>query len=314
MSPFDDLPRLLERLYDAALDPHKWPDFLNALPQSFGITCDHLGVPLFNEQSNAPHASLQPKNSKKYVRGLAFLTPHLMRAVEINRAIAGARRENLILGSTLDGPGRAVFVLDRGRKVLEANVHAQALMRGEDCPVHVDKSRVLRAGRCEDDRAVSAGVTAIACATQQRAILPLRLGSSRTGAPYLAWLIPIAPPRNGAQRQHQSLVEHFANDLTILLLVLPVRRSVEIPPETIQAAFGLSSAQARLASALVAGCTLGDYATRTGVSRNTVRNQLIAVFDQMGTRRLTELVAIIVDALGRGCGACERTPQLPEQV
>src|SRR5262245_42852565 len=38
MSRFDhhDLPRLLERLHDAALDPQKWPSFLNALPQYFG--------------------------------------------------------------------------------------------------------------------------------------------------------------------------------------------------------------------------------------------------------------------------------------
>jgi DNA-binding CsgD family transcriptional regulator len=68
--------------------------------------------------------------------------------------------------------------------------------------------------------------------------------------------------------------------------------------EAIQAAFGLSSAEARLASALVAGHSLGDYAAQAGVSRNTVRNQLAAVFDKMGMRRRTELVATIVDALG----------------
>ena len=50
------------------------------------------------------------------------------------------------------------------------------------------------------------------------------------------------------------------------------------------------------------------------MSRNTVRNQLIAVFDQMGTRRLTELVATIVDALGPVAGRGERTPQLPKLV
>ena len=87
--------------------------------------------------------------------------------------------------------------------------------------------------------------------------------------------------------------------MTILLLVSPVRRSADIPADAIQAAFGLSPAEARLASALVAGGSLGDYAAGTGVSRNTVRNQLAAVFDQMGTRRRTELVATIVDALGR---------------
>jgi DNA-binding CsgD family transcriptional regulator len=301
MSPFEDLPRLLERLYDAALDPLKWPDFLSALPQSFGMTCDHLGLPLFKDQLNSPRASGQAKLSKKYVRQLAHLTPHLMRAVEINRAIAGARRSNLFLDGTLDALGRAVFVLDRRRKVLDANAHAQELIQGKDRPVRVNCLRVLHADRCADERELSASVTAIACA-KQRAILPLRLASSQTGAPYLAWLILITPPKNKEPSQHQSLVEDIGNEPKILLLVSPVRRWVEIPFEAIQAAFGLSSAEARLASALVAGCTLGDYAARTGVSRNTVRNQLIAVFDQMGTRRLTELVATIVDALGPVAG------------
>ena len=98
MSHFDDLPRLLERLYDAALDPQKWPEFVNALPKSFGMTCDD---PLFNDQRIVPHPSVQAKNRKKYVRQLALLTPHVLRAVEINRAIAGARRSNLILDGTL---------------------------------------------------------------------------------------------------------------------------------------------------------------------------------------------------------------------
>jgi DNA-binding CsgD family transcriptional regulator/PAS domain-containing protein len=375
MSRFDygDLPRLLERLHDAALDPHKWPDFLNALPQSFGgargiihlcaggtlafinfgndpayeasyaqhfakgnpypaigfhklplgkvidaaqildtawverteffndwmkpqgITCDHLAVSLSNDQRNVMLLSIAP-HASVHLRQLELLTPHLMRAVEINRAMAGARRSNLILDSMLDALGRAVFVLDRHGKVLDANAHAHALMRGEDRPVHIDRFRVLHAGRREDDRTLSASVAGNTCATR-RAILPMRLMSNRTGAPYLAWLIPIAPPKNGAPSQRQSLVEAIDDELTILLLVSPVMRSAEIPPEAIQAAFGLSAAEARLASALAGGRSLGDYAAQAGVSRNTVRNQLAAVFDKMGMRRGTELVATIVGAL-----------------
>lgn len=296
MSPFDDLPRLLERLYDAALDPHKWPEFVNALPQSFGNTCDHLGVPLVNGHRTAPHASVQAKHSKKYVRQLALLTPHLMRAVEINRAMVGARRSNAILCATLDALGRAVFVLDRHGKVLHANAHAQELIQGADRPVRVDRLRVLHAGRCEDERLLSASVTAIA--SEQRVMLPLRLVSNRTGAPYLAWLIPIASAENAAPSQRQSLVEAMGNGPTILLLVSPARGPAEFPPEAIQAAFGLSAAEARLVSALVAGRSLGEYADRTGVSRSTVRNQLGAVFDRMGIKRRTDLVAAIVYALG----------------
>jgi DNA-binding CsgD family transcriptional regulator len=387
MSRFDsdDLPRLLERLYDAALEPQKWPDFLHVLSQSFGgacgimhlcagttltsinfgndptheasyvehfaklnpypavgfhklpigkvsyatdfldaasverteffndwmkpqgITCDHLGVSLYNDQRNvtllsiAPNASVHGRWRDEYFRQLKLLTPHLIRAVEVNHALADAQRSNLLRGSMLDALGHAVFLLDRRGKVLDANTQAQVLMRGEDRPVQVDGCRVLHAGRCEDDRALSGSVSAIARSTQ-RAMLPLRLVSSRTGAAYLAWLIPIAPPKKGAPSQRQSLVGAFDNELTILMLVSPQRSSMEIPPEAIQAAFGLSAAEARLASALVAGCSLGDHAVRAGVSRNTVRNQLAAVFDQMGTRRRTELVATIVNALGPAGG------------
>ena len=369
-----DLPRLLERLHDAALDPHRWPDFLNALPQYFGgargimhlcagetlafinfgndpayeasyarhfakgdpcsvvgfhklplgkvfdpaqflerawverteffndwmkpqgITCDHLGVSLSNDQRNVMLLSIAPHASVHF-RQLELLTPHLMRAVEVDRAMTGARRSNLILDSMLDLLGRAIFVLDRRGKVLDANAHAQGLVRGEDRLLHVDRFCVLHADRREDDRALSTSVAANACA-KQRAMLPLRLVSNRTGAPYLAWVIPIASSRNGAPSQRQSLAEAFDGEPTILLLVSPVMRSVEIPPEAIQAAFGLSPAEARLASALAAGRSLGDYAAQAGVSRNTVRNQLAAVFDKMGMRRRTELVATVVNALG----------------
>jgi DNA-binding CsgD family transcriptional regulator len=126
----------------------------------------------------------------------------------------------------------------------------------------------------------------------------MRLVSDRTGAPYLAWLIPIAPAKSGPPSHRQSLVETFDYELMILLLVSPARRSAEIPAEAIQAAFSLSAAEARLASALLAGRSLGAYAAGTGVARNTVRNQLAAVFDRMRARRGTELVAIIVHALG----------------
>src|SRR5262245_58042222 len=107
MSHFDDLPRLLDRLYDAALCPHKWSEFENALPQSFGVTCDHPEVPLFNDQPDAPHAFVQPKNNETYGRQLGLLTPHMMRGIEINRAMVGARRSDLILDGALDALGRA---------------------------------------------------------------------------------------------------------------------------------------------------------------------------------------------------------------
>ena len=83
-----------------------------------------------------------------------------------------------------------------------------------------------------------------------------------------------------------------------LVLVRPAEVSVTIPADAIQTVLGLSGAEARLASALAAGRTLAEYAKEAGLSRNTVRNQLGIVFAKTGTSRQTELVALIVGALG----------------
>jgi DNA-binding CsgD family transcriptional regulator len=87
-----------------------------------------------------------------------------------------------------------------------------------------------------------------------------------------------------------------------LVLLNPVATGISIPPAPIQAVFGLSPAEARMASALTAGRTLAEYANEAGLSRNTVRNQLSAVLAKTGTRRQTELVASMVATLGPGRG------------
>ena len=68
--------------------------------------------------------------------------------------------------------------------------------------------------------------------------------------------------------------------------------------EVVMAAFRLSAAEARLVSALCSGRTLAEYAGAAGLSRNTVRNELAAVFEKTGTRRQAEVVALVLGSLG----------------
>jgi DNA-binding CsgD family transcriptional regulator len=95
----------------------------------------------------------------------------------------------------------------------------------------------------------------------------------------------------------------------MLLLITPADGAVTIPAALIQPTFGLSPAEARLVSALVAGRTLAEIADDTALSRNTLRNQLAAVFAKTGTSRQTELVAVVVRALGAMAGPARRGGQ-----
>jgi DNA-binding CsgD family transcriptional regulator len=57
--------------------------------------------------------------------------------------------------------------------------------------------------------------------------------------------------------------------------------------------FGLTSAEAKLASIIAEGVNPEQAAEELGISRETARNQLKAVFAKTATHRQSELVALL---------------------
>jgi DNA-binding CsgD family transcriptional regulator len=64
-------------------------------------------------------------------------------------------------------------------------------------------------------------------------------------------------------------------------------------PGLLASLFGLTAAEARLASRLAGGAALNEVAAQLGISRETARNQLKAVFAKTETHRQAELVALL---------------------
>jgi DNA-binding CsgD family transcriptional regulator len=62
----------------------------------------------------------------------------------------------------------------------------------------------------------------------------------------------------------------------------------------LRSAFGLTIAEARLASRLASGDSLDDAANMLCVTKNTARVQLKAVFAKTSTHRQAELVALLM--------------------
>jgi DNA-binding CsgD family transcriptional regulator len=65
------------------------------------------------------------------------------------------------------------------------------------------------------------------------------------------------------------------------------------PEEVLRAAFGLTPAQARLASALLTGKTLTSYAESAGISINTAKTQMRQIFQKTGQSRQADLIRVI---------------------
>jgi DNA-binding CsgD family transcriptional regulator len=78
-----------------------------------------------------------------------------------------------------------------------------------------------------------------------------------------------------------------------LLLLCELRAKPAPEPALLARAFGLTLAEARLAALLATGIALEAAAQRLGVSRETARTQLKAVFAKTETHRQSELVALL---------------------
>ena len=79
-----------------------------------------------------------------------------------------------------------------------------------------------------------------------------------------------------------------------LLLISDWDRRRENDRRRIAHQFDLTPAEARLATELLAGGGRGEVAARLGISDSTARSHLTRIFDKTGTRRQSELVALIL--------------------
>ena len=93
------------------------------------------------------------------------------------------------------------------------------------------------------------------------------------------WCVTVAPLRT--------------RDGGAVVLVSDLDASVTPREQLLRDAFGLTPAEVRVAAALFDGATLRDIADANGVSLNTVRNQLTAIFDKTETGRQSELVGLM---------------------
>jgi DNA-binding CsgD family transcriptional regulator len=80
--------------------------------------------------------------------------------------------------------------------------------------------------------------------------------------------------------------------------VTDLEAEVSLPEQRLRDLFGLTPAETRVALALFDGLSPADAATGLGVSFHTVRNQLVRIFEKTGTNRQTELVRLMMRAVG----------------
>ena len=241
----------------------------------------------------AAFESMEPR----YLELIMLIAPHIARAVRINRFLNEHAHIPNGTNSSVSWLNIAAFDLNQNGTLKRANKTAENLLAKGDVVTTAPHGKLVAA----DPSSATHLEAALESFRQKHSVgvaRPVQLTSKADGSVCAAWLRSVRREQYPMDGTISGLFSDNDNGPELLLLISTRRLGTAIPVDDLQALFHLTPAEARLASALAEGEDLTDYASRIGVSRNTVRAQLSRVFEKTGTNRQAELVATIWRTIG----------------
>jgi DNA-binding CsgD family transcriptional regulator len=214
---------------------------------------------------------------------VSSILPHLQRALQIRRRLLTPRIENQAAHEALDRTATATLVMSRDGRILLADRKAEELFRDADAIRSVgDRLAVPCRGASDRLSALIRGAadTAAGCGTSPGGMLVLERFDR---LPLTALVAPLRPARDGLGASLPA---------AILFIRDPEARCPG--GEALQALFGLTPAEATIASSLADGKSVAEIATSLGVSLNTVRTHVKSVLAKTSTNRQSQLVGILL--------------------
>jgi DNA-binding CsgD family transcriptional regulator len=184
-----------------------------------------------------------------------------------------------MLGRALDMLDCALLIASVEGDVVYRNRQAAALLAAGHCGLRISGG-ALSATSARVREALHEAIT-LACNALQASGLCL----PEPGAPPERWLrIACAPIHFGGAPRRATCAAVW---------IVSTSASSLPGDELLAALFSLSPAEARLARAVLTGCTAAEYARRAGVRVATIRSQLHSIFVKTGVHRQAELVALL---------------------
>lgn len=215
------------------------------------------------------------------VGALNRLKPHVLRAAHLSRRLLFARNALGDAHDALELLPSALVLLDSRSRPTFVNRAARRILRSRD-GLWLDRDGLRAATVALTSRLrgliASASLLSTARGLGGGGVLQLARPS---GAPALSALaVPLAAPALLSAKTRATVALFLRDPATE-----PLQSGVRL-----QQLYGLTPAEARLASRLAAGEPLDAAAAGLGVARETVRSQLRAIFQKTGTRRQGELL------------------------
>lgn len=280
---------LIGIVYEAAFDPHFWPDLLEATE---ALVTRKEGVPLPTSPSSDVAQDSPPlfpsKLGKKESERLALLLPHLSRALRLKREYQHIDHERGQAQAILEQfPVGVLLVTDSGH-ILSANQQALDIITSSDV-IFVEDDELCILDE-ELDRRLKEHIETAAKPTRETnepQVSSLKITGEDNALP-VSLLIAPDPCPNICYDRH--------SERCAVVFITSRLAGQRISKQSLRILFGLTPAEARLAALLASGATLEQAADHCFISKNTAKVQLKSIFAKTGTGRQAELVKLILSS------------------
>ncbi len=215
------------------------------------------------------------------------LHPHVRRAFRVAETLAEAGLVAEGMSAAMDRSPCGVIMLDDAGRIRRTNAVAETRLAeaGGFCVIGGRLSAVQPKAANELQALISAAASPD---------LSVRTGGAMTltvPGKRFPLSVTVAPVRS----QAYAVFDHRP---AVIVCINDPEADTQISEETLRALFGLTRAEARVAIATTRGGTARQVAATLGVSVHTVRNQLQSVLEKTGASRQSEMVALLMRAIG----------------
>lgn len=222
-------------------------------------------------------------------RRLQKLTPHLSRALDATMQLGPLMDGSRQLIRVLQLMPSAALLLDSRQHMVHANPAAETLLRNRDGLACSSNGGLQLSAVLPDERAALTRTLAqalrVADGSGDALGEPLRLTRLSGAAPLLVVPVPLPPPAF-------SLWELSDTARLLVLVIDPNARNLAAAA-ALQAGFGLTTAEARVATLIGSGLSGPQAAQVLGVSPATVKTHLGRCFEKLGVRSQVELARML---------------------
>jgi len=249
-----------------------------------------LGADFRSDQhSECRFRACRPLRSGPYTaeerRICQLLVPHFQRAVELHSRLYVTEAERLLYAGSFDHLRVGTIILDEQGAVLNVSNAARDILKQQDCLVVDGAINARRRDTAAELQQAIAQALDTASGTPLIKALSVK---NFTSSSELRVLVKSIPRLQRVEAHRRPAVAVFLRDS---------RHHCEPSAAVLRMLFDLTDAEARFARLLATGLSMDEAGKQLGITKNTCKSRLKAIFAKTGVTRQAALVNVLHDTL-----------------